>query len=182
MRVYTRTGDNGTTSLLGGTRVLKFHIRLESYGTVDELNAHLGLIRDKLTNAEQKSFLLAIQNKLFSVCSTLANENKDSGIVIPSVTKDDIEMLEKQMDIYLDELPDLKNFILPGGHEISSICHIARTVCRRAERRIIQLSQEEEIDDLTIKFINRLSDFLFVLSRKVLFDEGKNEITWNANL
>jgi len=182
MRVYTRTGDKGKTSLLGGTRVYKYHIRLESYGTVDELNAHIGLLRDKLKNPEQLEFLLGIQNKLFSVCSTLANEKKDAGLNVPAVTEDDVAVLEKQMDVYLDELPELNNFILPGGHEISSVCHIARTVCRRAERRMVELSLEEEIDELTIKYVNRLSDFLFVLARKILFDEGKNEITWKANL
>jgi len=182
MKVYTKTGDKGETSLLGGTRVPKYHLRLESYGTLDELNSHIGLLRDKVTDESIRDFLLDIQHKIFSICSTLAYEKDDNAFNIPKIENLHIEKLENKMDEYLDELPELNNFILPGGNEQTSISHIARTVCRRAERRIIELANTTEIDELTIKYVNRLSDYFFVLARKLLFIAGESEIRWKPYL
>lgn len=179
-KVYTKTGDAGQTSLLGGTRVAKFHLRLECYGTIDEVNSHIGLIRDSLNEQAVKDVLLHIQNLLFTVGGTLANENPELADKIPSVKLADIELLEKAIDSYEESLVPLTHFILPGGHHVSSYCHIARTVCRRAERLIVHLAEETEVDPLIITYINRLSDYLFVLSRKVLKDYNRTEIKWES--
>lgn len=181
-KIYTKTGDKGLTSLIGGTRVPKYHLRLECYGTVDELNSHLGLIRDLLTDNETLSSMLhCIQHRLFSVCAELADETySNNGISV--INEIDISFLENKMDEFTSELKPLQNFILPGGHVIASHCHIARTVCRRAERNIIKLSQESEVSENLIKFINRLSDFMFLLSRKILKDFNKEEIIWKTQL
>jgi len=183
-KIYTKTGDKGETSLIGGTRVPKYHIRLESYGTVDELNSHLGLIRDLLADNNKEylsSMLHCIQHRLFSVCSELANETHDHK-KMSVINEIDITFLEDKMDEFTAELQPLQNFILPGGHVIASQCHIARTVCRRAERNIIKLSQEAEVSELLLKFINRLSDFMFLLARKILKDFNKDEILWKTEL
>ncbi len=179
-KIYTKTGDKGETSLIGGTRVAKYHIRLESYGTIDELNSYLGLIHDVLDNEYYKSVILKIQNTLFTVCSELANEK-----ALPlstSLTDEDILFLEKQIDDCNAELPPLASFILPGGHTTASYCHIARTVCRRAERCIVKLSAEAPVSEKIIKYVNRLSDFLFILARKLLKDFNKPEIIWKTDL
>ncbi|MFO7869273.1 MAG: cob(I)yrinic acid a,c-diamide adenosyltransferase [Bacteroidales bacterium] len=181
MKIYTKTGDAGTTSLLGGSRVSKYHIRLEAYGTVDELNAHVGMLHDMIDDAADKTFIADIQQRLFTICSHLANEDSETNQV-PDFSEDDVQVLENKIDEYVSQLPELKNFILPGGHVASSQAHIARTVCRRAERRVIQLSTEIQVNDLVIKYLNRLSDFLFILARKVLKDFNKSEITWNPIL
>lgn len=181
-RVYTKTGDKGETSLFGGTRVPKYHVRLESYGTIDELNSYMGLIRDVLEDDDLKEVLLGIQLRLFSLCSDLANEKDDNRHKIPAVKEEDIVFLENKIDEYLDQLPPLKSFVLPGGHIAASYCHVARTVCRRAERNIIRLSTEAYVNELVIKYVNRLSDFLFVLSRKILKDFNKEEILWQPYL
>lgn len=181
MKVYTKTGDKGSSSLLGGTRVPKYHIRLECYGTVDELNSYIGLIRDSLNDSEVDKVLENTQNILFNIGSHLANE-KPEVRTTPVCEEKHINMLELAIDSYTESLPELKNFILPGGHPISSYCHIARTVCRRAERAAVKLSEEVEFDETVITFINRLSDYLFVLARKVLKDFNKSEITWTPIL
>ena len=183
MKIYTRTGDNGTTGLVGGTRVKKYDIRLEAYGTVDELNSYIGLIRSKQTDQHADEVLEKIQHKLFVIGSNLATE--DSMVEIKKqmpCKKSDVEMLEKEMDLIIAVLPELRNFILPGGSELTSFCHVARTVCRRAERRIVELSEQAEVDSNLIKYINRLSDYLFVLSRKVTMDQKVPEILWNPEI
>jgi len=182
-KIYTKTGDKGQTSLIGGTRVPKYHLRLECYGTVDELNSYIGLIRDLLIDNEPlQSDLFRIQNLLFSVCTELANENDTKAQVSSVISEDAIFFLERRMDEFSEQVAPLRNFILPGGHPIASHCHIARTVCRRAERSIIKLSEEAEVSEMLIKFINRLSDFMFLLARKILKDFNKDEILWKTDL
>jgi cob(I)alamin adenosyltransferase len=180
MKIYTRTGDDGTTGLIGGTRVKKYNLRLEAYGTVDELNSFIGVIRSLQTDAHADSILEKIQNKLFIIGANLASDDSVSLIKkqMP-VGKTDIEILEKEMDQMNQILPELRNFILPGGCQATSFCHVARTVCRRAERHIVELSEKAEIDPNLIKYINRLSDYLFVLSRKVSNDQKAPEILWS---
>jgi cob(I)alamin adenosyltransferase len=183
MNIYTRTGDDGTTGLIGGSRVKKNNIRLESYGTIDELNSFIGLIRTLQTDTGTDKILEIIQNKLFVIGSNLATENSVSleQKQLPC-KKDDIEMLEKEMDEMNTVLPDLHNFILPGGCHASSVCHVARTVCRRAERHIVELAENHWVDPLLLKFVNRLSDYLFVLSRKINQDQKTSEILWNPQV
>jgi len=179
-KVYTKTGDKGDTSLFGGTRVPKYHQRLEAYGTLDELNSHIGLIRDFTEDTGDAQLLLNVQNNIFSICAVLANE-ESTGQDSP-VDQTDIEELENAMDSHLARLPELANFVLPGGHPVASYCHVARTVCRRAERNIIKLSTEVAIAQGIVVYVNRLSDYLFVLSRKILKDFNKEEILWQRNL
>jgi cob(I)alamin adenosyltransferase len=181
MKIYTKTGDNGMTSLVGGTRVEKFHLRLECYGTIDELNSHIGLLFDLTENDEIKNILSKIQHSLFNIGSYLANEKLENK-EISTINQSDILFLENKMDEFVAELPELKNFILPSGHILASQSHIARTVCRRAERNIVKLSQEIEVNEIVLKYVNRLSDFLFILARKFLKDFNKMEITWNPIL
>ena len=181
MKIYTKTGDNGTTSLIGGTRVAKNDCRLECYGTIDELNAYLGLIRDNHPNQDIQNQLLTIQNKLFVIGSEFACEKTENN-TIPHISQTDICYLEQKIDEISAELPPQKSFILPGGHPLSSYCQIARTVCRRAERRIYDLKIDATTNNLSTIYINRLSDYLFVLARKALKDFNKSEITWNPSL
>lgn len=182
-KVYTKTGDSGTTGLIGGTRVPKHHLRLEAYGTVDELNSYIGLIRSHEIEKKSSETLLKIQNKLFLIGSRLATDDTKSDLKEKLViTEDDILLLEQEMDRMDESLPELNNFVLPGGHPLNGYCHIARTVCRRAERRANQLSAEVSVNSLLLKYINRLSDYLFILSRKVLIDMDKEEIKWETNL
>ena len=183
MKIYTRTGDDGTTGLIGGSRVKKHNIRLESYGTIDELNSYIGLIRSMQTDTHTDHVLEIIQNKLFVIGANLATDESIALIKkqLPC-KKTDIELLESEMDEMNESLPELRNFILPGGSQTSSFCHVARTVCRRAERRIIELAENNEVDPLLIKFINRLSDYLFVLSRKVTLDQKAPEILWSPEI
>ena len=177
--VYTATGDKGTTSLVGGKRVSKDDVRLEAYGTVDELNAHIGLL-DNLHNvpSDIKSFLRVIQNKLFNIGAYLATETAP-GTKAMGLDDDDIANIEHQIDLLDAELPPLRNFVLPGGAAGAAVCHICRTVCRRAERRILTLSESSTISPELLAYVNRLSDYLFILSRKINFNEGKEEIFWN---
>ncbi|WP_372750922.1 cob(I)yrinic acid a,c-diamide adenosyltransferase [Labilibaculum sp.] len=182
-KVYTKTGDSGTTGLIGGTRVPKHHMRLEAYGTVDELNSYIGLIRSHDIESRSKEILLIIQNKLFLIGSRLATDEEKSDLKqkLP-IEEADVLLLEAEMDRMDEELPELNNFVLPGGSMANGFCHVARTVCRRAERRANQLSSEIDINPLLLKYLNRLSDYLFVLSRKVLFDANESEIKWLPNL
>lgn len=185
MKIYTKTGDKGTTALFGGTRVPKHHIRIESYGTVDELNSHLGLVRDQNIDAHHKQVLTGIQDKLFTLGAILATDPEKailkSGkerLNIPKISEKDIELLEQEMDSMNEQLPPITHFVLPGGHQIVSFCHIARGVCRRAERISTALYDIEPFDDHVLKYLNRLSDYLFVLARKLTSDLQAEEIKW----
>ncbi|WP_017258670.1 cob(I)yrinic acid a,c-diamide adenosyltransferase [Pedobacter arcticus] len=178
MKIYTKTGDKGYTSLIGGTRVPKHHLRIESYGTVDELNSYIGLIKDQDILAEDKEILKEIQDRLFTVGSTLASDPEKSRMKIPDLLETDIELLEKQMDEMNTFLSPLKHFILPGGNTTASYCHVARCVCRRAERLAVHLAESEFVDEKVIIYLNRLSDYLFTLSRKVVFNNKNEENTW----
>jgi len=178
MKVYTKTGDKGTTALIGGTRVAKSSMRLEAYGTVDELNSYIGMIRSFPIANTSIDELLNIQNILFNLGGNLATDTDKVKEVKLGVTDKDVEFLEKAIDKMDMELPPLKHFVLPGGNQPLSFCHISRTVCRRAERRILSLSDKVTVDELVIKYINRLSDYLFVLSRKIAHDMNVLEINW----
>lgn len=187
MKIYTKTGDSGETSLFGGERVKKYNLRLESYGTIDELNSYLGLIRVQEIDPTYKDELILIQNKLFTVGAMLATPPKKeilkSGkerLQIEKINELDIDFLEKSMDRMDESLPPMTHFILPGGNSTVSYCHIARTVCRRAERIIVELNEKEPVKPLLIKYVNRLSDYLFVLARKLSFDMQTEEIPWIA--
>tara|TARA_R100001369_G_scaffold92900_1_gene141173 strand:+ start:3024 stop:3599 length:576 start_codon:yes stop_codon:yes gene_type:complete len=185
MKIYTKTGDDGTTGLFGGTRVPKHHIRIESYGTLDELNSWIGLLRDQPIEESSKKILIKIQEKLFTVGALLAidpkKEKLKSGkdrLNIPKIEAEDINLLEKEIDLMEQQLPPMTHFILPGGHTTVSYCHIARTICRRAERLVSQLNDFEPVDPILLSYINRLSDFLFVLARKLSYDVQAEEIKW----
>lgn len=178
MKIYTKKGDSGETSLLGGARVPKFHLRIESYGTVDELNSYIGLLRDHLQNQHDRSVLLYIQDRLFTLGSSLAVQPGKDSIQIPEIKETDIEMLEKEIDTYDLKLPPLKSFILPGGHPAVSHAHVARCICRRAERRCVELSVHEEVNPVIIRYLNRLSDYLFTLSRGISLEFQAEESPW----
>ncbi len=185
MKVYTKTGDKGTTALFGGTRVPKDHIRIESYGTVDELNSHIGLIRDQDFNSHYKDVLIEIQDRLFTVGAILATppekevlKNGEKRLQNLGILESDIEFLEKEIDTMEEALPQMTHFVLPGGHTTVSYCHIARCVCRRAERLAVHLSHNEPVADIAIKYLNRLSDYLFVLARKLSHDLNAEEVKW----
>lgn len=179
MKIYTKTGDQGSTSLLGGTKVSKAALRIETYGTVDELNAHIGLLRDVLIPVYQRDALLEIQDRLFTIGAHLASDPEKTKAKMPDLSDEDVLMLESAIDTMEEELPILQNFILPGGHQYVSYCHIARNVCRRTERLVIRLSEVEKVEGLIIIYLNRLSDYLFVLSRKIAQDLEVEEIPWN---
>ena len=184
MKIYTKTGDAGTTSLIGGKRVPKYHIRLDAYGTVDELNSYIGLIREQIEDTDTKKILLKIQNNLFTVGSFLAmdNEKDYERFKIKKLQQSEIDILEQEIDRMDAELPALQNFILPGGNTVASFCHIARSVCRRAERKANLLSAESTVDKILLKYLNRLSDYLFVLSRILIKKLKGNEIYWSTKL
>ena len=167
MKIYTKTGDKGYTSLIGGTRVPKHHLRIESYGTVDELNSYIGLIRDQQISDHDKDILKQIQDRLFTVGSSLAADPEKSKMVIPDLHPEDITLLENEMDRMNKTLPQLKHFILPGGSNTISYCHMARCVCRRAERLCVHLAEESAVNEQVIIYLNRLSDYLFTLARMV---------------
>ncbi|MEZ5198715.1 MAG: cob(I)yrinic acid a,c-diamide adenosyltransferase [Bacteroidales bacterium] len=177
-KIYTKGGDKGETSLLGGTRVPKYHEKIEAYGTLDELNSFVGLIRDQDIDPHYKDVLLIIQNNLFLAESHLAADKPESIKKLPRLSIEDIELLENEIDSMNESLPELRSFILPGGHTVVSFCHIARTICRRAERLVIKLGEKYETDVLIIKFLNRLSDYFFVLARKIAFDFNLEDIPW----
>ena len=178
MKIYTKKGDKGKSSLLGGTKVQKDDIRLEAYGTVDELNAFIGHLHDQDINENHKKVLLAIQNQLFNLGSILSFDGKKSKIKLPELTKANILALEQEIDKMEQKLAPLTDFILPSGHTICSICHIARAVCRRAERRVVAVAKVEQINTNCLKYLNRLSDYLFVLSRLILKEKRGTEISW----
>ncbi len=185
MKIYTKTGDTGTTALFGGTRVAKDHIRIESYGTVDELNSHIGLIRDQEINSHYKEILIEIQDRLFTLGAILATppekeklKNGESRLQNLGILESDIELLEKEIDTMENSLPPVTHFVLPGGHITVSHCHIARCVCRRAERLSVHLDHNEPVEKNAIKYLNRLSDYLFVLARKLSKDLKADEIKW----
>ncbi len=182
MKIYTRTGDKGKTTLVGGKPVPKTHIRIEAYGTVDELISHIGMLRDMAEENTLRTFLLDVQDRLMTCAAILASDCEDCQVRIPEILESDILNLESAIDLMEASLPVLKSFVLSGGHVMSSQCHIARTVCRRAERQIIRLSSELFVPDTVIKYINRLSDYLFVLARKVLHDLQKEDIPWKPKL
>ncbi|WP_109298849.1 cob(I)yrinic acid a,c-diamide adenosyltransferase [Aquimarina sp. AU474] len=185
MKIYTKTGDKGTTALFGGTRVPKHHIRIDSYGTIDELNSHIGLIRDQKIEEINKKVLINIQDKLFTVGAVLATDPEKailkSGqkrLNIPTIANEDIELLEKEIDRMNESLPPMTHFVLPGGHQTVSFCHIARCVCRRAERLATALYEIEPFEPASLQYLNRLSDYLFVLARKLSHDLKADEIKW----
>lgn len=182
MKIYTKKGDTGETSLIGGTRVPKHSLRIESYGTVDELNSYIGLIRDQAINSYHIKELIEIQDRLFTMGSLLAADPQGVKMKLPELHLSDVEFLEKAIDEMDTQLPEMKSFVLPGGHTTVSFCHIARCVCRRAERLVIHLKESEEISEIIIQYLNRLSDYLFVLSRKIGQDLQAKEIPWVARM
>ncbi len=185
MKIYTKTGDKGTTALFGGTRVPKDHIRIESYGTVDELNSYIGLIRDQEMNPHYKKVLIEVQDRLFTVGAILATppekevkKNGELRLQKLGIIESDIELLEKEIDAMEEALPPMTHFVLPGGHTTVSYCHIARCVCRRAERMAVHLDHNESVAEIVIMYLNRLSDYLFVLARKLSNDLNAEEVKW----
>lgn len=179
MKIYTKTGDKGQTALIGGRRVSKADLRIDAYGTVDELNSWIGLVRDQPINESRKELLKDIQDRLFTMGAELATDpEKTPKRAIPVIMPEDILLLEQAMDKMDTELPELRAFILPGGHQSISFCHLARTVCRRAERLIIALNEQTPVDSLVLQYINRLSDYLFVLGRKMAQELNAEEVVW----
>lgn len=178
-KIYTKTGDKGETSLIGGTRVPKHHVRIEAYGTVDELNSYLGLVRDLIGEDHwHYTLLLEIQDRLFTMGSILAADPDKNKMKLPELFPNDISELEKAIDAMDEKLPEMKHFVLPGGHPTVSHLHIARCICRRAERAVLHLNENAPVNDLTFKYLNRLSDYLFTLSRMVALELNAKEIPW----
>jgi cob(I)alamin adenosyltransferase len=184
LKIYTKTGDKGTTSLIGGTKVSKSDLRIETYGTVDELNSYVGLVSDHCTDQHSKEILKEIQDRLFTIGSSLAcDAEKEPKMKIPDLKEEDITLLEKEIDKMNEELPEMKWFILPGGHIAVSTTHIARCVCRRAERCCVNMQHHELfVEPLVVKYINRLSDYLFVLARYIGHQLKVNEIAWKPRV
>lgn len=178
-KIYTKTGDEGQTGLFGGRRIPKSDLRIDAYGTVDEVNSYIGLLRDVQTTTALRDVLKQVQDRLFTIGANLAMDPAKN-LDPPDVNLSDIEVLEQQIDLMEQDLPPLKNFILPGGHTSVSFCHIARTVCRRAERLVVALHLTEPVEPLVLQYLNRLSDFLFVLGRKMALDLGVEEVAWHA--
>ena len=178
-RVYTKTGDDGVTSLVGGVRVRKTHPRIEAYGTVDELSAHLGLLVSLLPEGTNRQNLIRIQNNLFNVCTHLATDQSQTPLYPSAHLADgEVELLEERIDTLMKQLPERQGFILPGGCKTAAQAHICRTVCRRAERRISALAEIAQVGPEMQRYVNRLSDYLFVLAKIINFNEGKSEIIW----
>lgn len=182
MKIYTKTGDQGITSLLGGMRVPKSDLRIDAYGTIDELNSYIGLLRDQEVNVFRSDLLKEIQDRLFTLGADLATVPGKDKVKKPDLHAEDVQMLEDQMDLMDAVLPPLTAFILPGGHQSVSFCHLARTVCRRAERITVELASFEPVSDLVIQYLNRLSDFLFVLGRKMAQELEMEEVTWKPRI
>ncbi len=183
-KIYTKTGDKGTTSLIGGTKVSKAHLRIEAYGTVDELNSYIGLCRDMLTDEASRAALLETQDRLFTIGSSLAcDPEKETKLRIPDLKETDITLLENEIDRMNEVIPPMKSFILPGGHPAVSHLHVARCICRRAERCCVRLQAEsEEVEAIVLKYINRLSDYLFVLARFAGYQLHATEIPWKPRV
>jgi cob(I)alamin adenosyltransferase len=182
MKVYTKTGDKGQTSLFGGKRVPKHDIRIDAYGTVDELNSYIGLIRDQDIDKKSIETLIEVQDRLFTLGSILATEPGNTKVKVPQLHPEDILLLENEIDAMNEHLPEMRSFVLPGGHTAVSFCHVTRCVCRRAERLISNLSENEEIDELVLQYLNRLSDYLFVLARKIVIDKDVKEVEWKPRM
>ena len=184
LKIYTKTGDKGTTSLIGGTKVSKNHLRIESYGTVDELNSFIGLCSDAITHQQSKLVLKEIQDRLFTIGSSLAcDPEKEPLMKLPDLKESDISFLENEIDAMNESLPVMKNFILPGGDIAVSYLHVARCVCRRAERICVAMQENEMyIDGIVLRYLNRLSDYLFVLARFIAKEIGAEEITWKPRI
>ncbi|WP_420146567.1 cob(I)yrinic acid a,c-diamide adenosyltransferase [Spirosoma sp.] len=183
MKIYTKTGDKGQTALIGGRRVSKADLRIDTYGTVDELNAWIGLLRDQPGAIQQKDLLIEIQDRLFTIGTELATDpEKEIKRALPAIVPEDVTRLEQTIDAIDTELPPLRAFVLPGGHDSVSYCHLARTVCRRAERLVTALSSQSTVDELVLQYLNRLSDYLFVLGRKMVQDLHIEEIVWKPRI
>jgi len=182
MKIYTKTGDRGSTSLIGGTRVPKFDIRIEAYGTVDELISYIGLIRDYDIPTSDADFLLEIQDRLMTCASILATDCENCKDRIPALYDMDISVLEKEIDAIQNALPPLTSFVLPGGHKVVSFCHIARNVCRRAERYALKVADSFDLEPHVLMYLNRLSDYLFVLARKLTYNFNVEEVPWKPRL
>ena len=184
MKIYTKTGDKGTTSLIGGTKVSKAHLRIEAYGTIDELNSYTGLCKDLITDKESTVVLQEIQDRLFTIGSALAcDPQKETKMKIPDLEEDDINLLEKEIDKMNETLPPMKSFIVPGGHPTISHLHIARCICRRSERCCVRLEAENnEVAPIIIKYLNRLSDYLFVLARYTAHLLKVEDMPWKPRI
>jgi cob(I)alamin adenosyltransferase len=182
MKIYTKTGDKGLTSLIGGSRVPKYDLRIECYGTVDELNSYIGLIMCQDINPHYQQTLKEIQDRLFTMGASLAADPEKSRMRIPDLHDSDVVLLETEMDQMDEWLPELKHFVLPGGNSVVSYCHISRCICRRAERLVVQLAAESFVDEKMTVYLNRLSDYLFVLARKLSLDKGVKENIWLPRL
>jgi cob(I)alamin adenosyltransferase len=181
-KIYTKTGDKGQTSLIGGTRLPKHHIRIEAYGTVDELNSHIGLLRDVIQHPATNALLITVQDRLFTIGSHLAADPEKNKMQLPPIFEDDVTVLEKAIDEIDAVVPEMKSFVLPGGHIHVSYCHIARCVCRRAERAVLRLAENEKVEEIHPKYLNRLSDYLFMLSRWLSVDLKATETPWKPKL
>lgn len=180
IKIYTKTGDTGLTSLLGGTRVPKHHVRIEAYGTIDELNSHIGLLRDTIDSSVHSDLLIGVQNMLFTIGSHLAADPEKNRMELPAIPDNSVTILEKAIDEISAEVPEMRSFVLPGGHIHVSQCHIARCVCRRAERAVLRLSENAQVEGIHIQYLNRLSDYLFMLARWLTFKLGATEIPWKT--
>jgi len=180
MKIYTKKGDKGKTSLISGKRVSKSHLRMEAIGTVDELNSYIGLLAAYTINHSYEAFLTQLQHQLFNMGSLLAIDESKSAISLPQLKSQDIKAIEHQIDLMTKLLPPLKHFILPGGHREVAFCHIARCVCRRAERNVVKLGEVDFVHELTIPYLNRLSDYLFVLARMMCLNLGVEEVIWKT--
>ena len=178
-KIYTKTGDKGETSLIGGTRVPKHHVRIEAYGTVDELNSYIGLVRDCIgKNHIEHKLLLEIQDRLFTMGSILAADPEKNKMKLPELKPEDIRLLEKAIDKLDETLPEMKHFVLPGGHTTVSHTHVARCICRRAERAVLHLHEIAPVNELSFQYLNRLSDYLFTLSRFLAHELKADETPW----
>jgi cob(I)alamin adenosyltransferase len=181
-KIYTKTGDQGMTSLIGGTRLPKHHARIEAYGTVDELNSHLGLLRDVINDKATVELIISIQDRLFTMGSQLAADPEKNRMKLPELSDNDVTALERAIDVINGVVPEMKSFVLPGGHVHVSYCHIARCVCRRAERGVLRLHETEKVNPINLKYLNRLSDYLFMLSRWLVHELRAQEIPWKPKL
>jgi cob(I)alamin adenosyltransferase len=182
MKIYTKTGDAGTTALFGGKRVSKADLRIDTYGTIDELNSHIGLLRDQPVNESRQQVLIEIQDRLFTIGSILATAPGNDKVKVPALSDSDLEFLEREIDSMDAALQPMRFFVLPGGHISVSFGHVARTVCRRAERLVIALHAHEPVHALVLKYLNRLSDYLFVLCRKMAAELHAHEVPWKPRM